>query len=75
MTKKNRINQIMAFLALFWIIIWVVWTGLLILFGGNNTPNEQTVTAEEYLQIQEIIEAQSWVTINETIETLTWETK
>ena len=34
--KKNKAVQIMAFLALFWIIIWVVGTGLAVIFSWNN---------------------------------------
>ena len=68
----------MAFLALFWIIIWIIWTWVLILFSGNNTTTEQTLTAEEYLQLQQLINSQSGITIDTTAtwaETLTWETK
>ena len=76
MAKKNKMTQIMALLALFWIIIWIVGTGLLIIFSGNNTSTEETITAEQYLELQKLIEAQSWAIIEDTVvETLTWETK
>ena len=75
MAKKNKITQIMAVLALFWIIIWIVGTGLLIIFSGSNTSTQETMTAEQYLELQPLIEVQSWTTVIETTETLTWETK
>lgn len=84
MAKNNKWVQIMAFLALFWIIIWIIWTWMLILFWGNNTT-EQTLSPEQYLELQEYINAQSgtivetstWVQIetNNWSETLTWEIK
>ena len=75
MTKKNTITKIMAFLALFWIIIWIIWTWLLIIFSGWNTT-KQTVTAEQFLEMQELINAQSsGAVIENDVETLTWEIK
>ena len=90
MTKKNKWIQIMAFLALFWITIWIVWTWVLVLFSWNNTSSEQTLSPEQYLELQEYINSQSGVTIetwtgtdtlSEVIveawidtETLSWET-
>ena len=74
MRRKNKWIQIMAFLALFWIIIWIIGTGILILFSGNNTStNNKTLSPEQYTQIQKLIENQSWTTIK--TKTLTWETK
>lgn len=76
-------TQIMAFLALFWIIIWILGTWLLIIFWGQNTSS-QTLTQEEYEQLQQLINSQSWViesstwvTSNSTwiIEVLTWATE
>jgi len=72
MAKKNRFVTIMAFLALFWIVIWIAWTGLLIIFSGwNNTTTEQTLTPEQYAELQELINAQS----GSIIETWTGEIK
>lgn len=65
MAKNNKFTQIMAFLALFWIVIWIIWTWLLIMFWGQNTNNSQTYTPE---QLQEFINSQSWA-----IEISTWE--
>lgn len=68
---KNKMTKIMAFLALFWITIWIVWTGILILFSGNNTNNEQDITPEQYLELQDLIKNNSWENID--TKTLTWE--
>lgn len=57
MAKKNKMTQIMAFLALFWIVIWVLWTGILVLF--SNTSSEQEITPEQYLELQEYVNSQS----------------
>jgi len=77
MTKKNRFVTVMAFLALFWITIWIVWTWILILFTGGNTTWEQTLTPEQYAELQNLIESQSWTVIEtwtgENIETWTGE--
>ncbi len=77
MAKKNRFVTIMAFLALFWIIIWIVWTGILIIFSDwNNTPSEQTLTPEQYAELQEMINTNSGSVIKTwTGETWTWEIK
>ena len=61
MTKKNRMTQIMAFLALFWIVIWIIWTWLLVFFGENNS--EQTLSPEQYTELQEYINSQSGAVI------------
>ncbi len=68
--KKNKITQIIATFALFGIVIWIVWTGLLVLFSNNQyTDSEITLTPE---QIQELIQSQSWVTVETSTETNTW---
>jgi preprotein translocase subunit SecG len=72
---KNKWTKIMAFLALFWIIIWIVWTWVLMIFSNNNTNEQQTLTQEQYIELQKLIEAQSWVILDENIETLSWETE
>lgn len=68
MKKKKHITKIMAFLALFWIIIWIIGTWLLIIFWWQNSQT-QTLTPEEYEQLQELIRSQSW-----SIEISTWTT-
>ncbi len=68
MSKKSW-AKIVAFLALFAIIIWIAGTGILILVSSNNVPVEQKVLTTEELQniidSNEEIEAQ---TLSETIE-------
>ncbi len=66
----------MAFLALFWIIIWIVGTWVLVLLGNWNTSTEQTLTEDEYLELQELINSQSGNTLEEgTWSTQTWSIK
>jgi hypothetical protein len=87
MRKKWHWVKIMAFLALFWIVIWIIWTWALILFSWSNTPEKQKLTPEQYLQLQKLIQNQTWTTIKDSswlvinswtiinTNTLTWETK
>lgn len=63
----------MAVLALFWIIVWIIWTGLLIIFWWNST-DEQTLTEEQYLELQEYLNSLSGTTTPEwEIDTTTQE--
>jgi hypothetical protein len=81
MAKQKKWVKIMAFLALFWITIWIIWTWVLVLFSWNNTnsSNTQTLSAEDYAKLQEMIESQSWITTESQVEiinnTLTWTIK
>lgn len=74
MAKKDKWMKIMAFLALFWIIIWIIWTWLLIIFNWwQSVETEQTLTPEQYQQLQEMIKSQWWSwTLNNTWTTNTW---
>jgi len=63
--KKNNWTKIMAIFALFWIIIWVIWTGILIIFDDQSTQPE--ITKEQYEQIMKQINSNSW-----TINTQSW---
>lgn len=45
------------------------------IFSNNNTNEQQTLTQEQYIELQKLIEAQSWVILDENIETLSWETE
>ena len=68
----------MAFLALFWIVIWIIWTWVLVLFSWkSNSSNEQTISPEQYLELQNLINAQTWTIIDTATwaKTLSWETK
>jgi len=77
MTKRNKWVKIMAFLALFWIIIWIVWTGLLIIFSDETSYQQEDISTQDYLDLQELIDTNSWnIVIEDTpSETLTWETE
>ena len=67
--KKNKWIKIMALLALFWILITIIWTGLLIIFDNNTSNIKEEITPEQLLQLQEIINSWSllnwwtWITI------------
>ena len=57
--KKNAITKIIASLAFFWILISIIWTGLLIIFNDNQ---QQELSAEQIAEIQKMMESQSWAT-------------
>lgn len=57
-------NKIMAFLALFGIIIWIIWTTILFIFSWWNWNNNKELTPEQYKELQELINSQSWNVIN-----------
>ena len=48
--KKNITIKIFAFLALFWIIVSVVWTWILIFMWGDEVVQEEQVFTQEDLQ-------------------------
>jgi len=51
--KKKSWIRIIAFLTLFGIIIWIIWTWILIIFSqGTNTNNDENITSKD---LQEII--------------------
>lgn len=56
--RKNMIAKIVAFIALFSIVIWFIGTGLLVVFSPWN---ETEVSQEE---LQEYIDSLSWATIS-----------
>ena len=76
--KKSKTTQVMAFLALFGIIIWVIWTWVLVLFSWWNEATEQTLTAEQYAELQQYINSLSGTTatweLDEETNTLNEET-
>lgn len=83
MSKKNKATKIMAFLALFWIIIWIVGTWILIIVEWwKSSTKEQSLSAEQYKQIQDLIKSQwwtwalnnSWTTISKWTITESWVT-
>lgn len=73
--RKNKTTQVMAILALLWIVIWIIWTGVLFIF--SNSSSQQEISAEQYAELQEYINSLSWTTNTWSLEetnTLTWET-
>lgn len=64
--KKNLAVQILAVLALVWIVISIIGTALLVL-TSNNTDNTQTVTAE---QLQELIDSSDIEVVTQDWEVL-----
>jgi len=63
--KNNFATKFMAFFALFWIIIWVVWTGILIMYELYFSENTNNITNVEGLnpeQLNKILESMTWST-------------
>lgn len=61
MKKREKKIKIMAWIALFWIIISIIWTWLIVIFSWwlwNNSS--QTISTEELNKLQQLINAQSW---------------
>lgn len=50
--KKNKVSKFIAFIALFWIIIWIVWTWILILFSPqvSNAPDLNEINLSDYIK-------------------------
>lgn len=59
--KQNKFAKLMAILALLWIIVSIIWTWLLAIFG-NNTNQQIELSPEQIQEIQDIINSQSWAT-------------
>jgi len=59
--KQNKFAKLMAILALLWIIVSIIWTWLLAIFG-NNTSQQVELSPEQIQQIQDMINSQSWAT-------------
>lgn len=59
--KQNKFAKLMAILALLWIIVSIIWTWLLAIFG-NNTNQQVELSPEQIQQIQDMINSQSWAT-------------
>lgn len=55
--RKNIMAKIVAFIALFSIIIWVIGTGVLVIF---SSPSSDTQISQQ--ELQEYIESLSWST-------------
>ncbi len=84
--KKNMIIKAFAFLALFWIIIWMIWTWLLVIMWSRNNTSEtsQKISEEKLKDLIYNAKNSSW-TIEKSdllnivwtwiIETNSWEIK
>lgn len=68
--RKNIAAKVMAFLALFWIVISVIWTGLIIIFDNWNQNQEIQLTPEQLEELQELMNSQSWA--SSTWATASW---
>lgn len=53
---KNKLTKIMAAIALFCIILSIIWTWLIVIFSSTTTPVE--LTPEQIEQVQQAIEDQ-----------------
>ena len=80
MSNKNRATKIMAIFALFWILIWILGTWIMIVIGwwnNQSTDKQKTLTPEQYKELQELIKSQWWTwALNNTWSniTVTWTT-
>ena len=68
--RKKSLAQFVAIIALLSIVIWIIWTGMLVLFWGNSSLSQVEYSEEE---IQELLESFSWsTTVSSADETLSW---
>jgi len=63
--KKNKTAKVMAILALLWIVISVVWTGILVFTSSNSNNQEAKQLTNK--QIQDLLKQNK---VN--IKTLSW---
>ncbi len=40
MAKKNLVAKVFAYLALFWIVVWMIWTWMLFIFWNNSDQTQ-----------------------------------
>ena len=64
--KKNKLSKLLAIIALFWIIIWIVWTWILIIFSptvSSPTIENNQIDLSDYISSWTIAptESLSWV--------------
>lgn len=65
--KKKKTTQIAAIIALFAIIISIVWTGILVVVSSWNNANAPT------FDVEELIKSYSWNLDTSTGTTFSWE--
>jgi len=73
--RKKSGAKIMAILALLWILLWIVWTWLLIILSpsNSNTPinsNTPTITQKDLQKL--INKSKSKINLNWSWNTSTW---
>jgi hypothetical protein len=63
--RKNTVAKVFAFIALFWIILWIIWTGALFIFWNSKVEKEQikTINPKQLEQILKNAELQSWAIV------------
>ncbi len=71
MAKKNLVAKVFAYLALFWIVIWMIWTWMLFIFWNNSDQSQvnkkiENITPEK---LKEMIKSGEI-----KVKTQTWET-
>lgn len=72
--KKNIAAKVVASLALFGIVIWILWTALLVIFGwGYSTETPVQLTEEQLQELYKQLEAYSG-SLSASGATATWET-
>ncbi len=69
MAKKNLVAKVFAYLALFWIVVWMIWTWMLFIFWNNSDQTQvnkkiENITPEklkEMIKSGEIkVKTQTW---------------
>ncbi len=74
MAKKNKTVKLFAILGLFWIIVSVVWSGILVFISQNSYEQERTFQYDRNTISQE--EIQKIIDENKIeIKTWTWKNK
>jgi len=72
MAKKNLIAKFFAYLALFWIVVWMIWTWMLFIFW-NNSNQAQVNKKIENISSEKLKEMIKSGEIK--VKTQTWEIK
>jgi len=65
--RKNTVAKVFAFIALFWIVLGVVWTWIMFIYGNSKSP-KKNIKEVDSKQLGEIMQ-------NMKVEINTWSTK
>jgi hypothetical protein len=75
MKKRDKKIKIMAWIALFWILISMIWTWLIVILSWW-TNNSQEISWNDLVKLQNLINTQTWSLNNSTWsiieDTSTW---